>query len=77
MAAGVLRFTVSPIRHENARFGLVTIEDVTQQRVAGAAMHSFLAQAAHELRTPLTNIRLFVEDALERCEQDAPGPANA
>ncbi len=33
-------------------------------------MNSFLAKAAHELRTPLTNVRLLVEDALERCQQD-------
>ncbi len=68
--AGVLRFTISPVRHADSHFGLITIEDVTQQRVAGAAMNSFLAKAAHELRTPLTNIRLFVEDALEHCERD-------
>jgi signal transduction histidine kinase len=49
---------------------LVTIEDITQQRVAAAAMNSFLAKAAHELRTPLTNIRLFVEEALEDCEKN-------
>jgi len=66
----VLRFTVCPTRHEDAHFGLVSIEDVTQQRVAAAAMNSFLAEAAHELRTPLTNIRLYVEEALEHCERD-------
>lgn len=70
LTAGVLRFTVSPVSHEDSHFGLITIEDVTQQKVAAAAMNSFLAKAAHELRTPLTNIRLFVEDALEHCEQD-------
>ena len=53
-----LRFTIAPIRHAEAHFALMTIEDVTQQRVAVAAMNSFLARAAHELRTPLTNIRL-------------------
>ena len=71
VTGGVLKFTVLPIRHEDSHFGLITIEDVTQQRVAEAAMNSFLAKAAHELRTPLTNIRLFVEDALEHCERDA------
>lgn len=65
-----LRFTVAPIRHAEAHFALITIEDVTQQRVAVAAMNSFLARAAHELRTPLTNIRLFVEEALEHCERN-------
>lgn len=76
-SAGILRFAVSPIRHEDAQMGLITIEDITQQRVAGAAMNSFLARAAHELRTPLTNIRLFVEDALERCEHDATGTSKS
>jgi signal transduction histidine kinase len=70
MTSGVLRYTISPTGHGNTHFVLVTIEDVTQQRVAEAAMNSFLAKAAHELRTPLTNIRLFVEEALEHCERD-------
>ncbi len=71
VTAGVLRFTVVPIRPGPLHFALVTIEDITQQRVATMAMNSFLAKAAHELRTPLTNIRLFVEEALEHCERDA------
>jgi signal transduction histidine kinase len=70
VTSGVLRYTISPTGHGDKHFGLVTIEDVTQQRVAEAAMNSFLAKAAHELRTPLTNIRLFVEEALEHCERD-------
>jgi signal transduction histidine kinase len=70
VTAGVLRFTVVPIRPGPLHFALVTIEDITQQRVATTAMNSFLAKAAHELRTPLTNIRLFVEEALEHCERD-------
>jgi signal transduction histidine kinase len=70
MTTGVLRSTVCLVRHEESRFGLVAIEDVTQQKVAEAAMNSFLAKAAHELRTPLTNVRLLVEDALEHCERD-------
>jgi len=74
---GVLRFSVTPIRQEDSQVGLIIIEDITQQRVATAAMNSFLAKAAHELRTPLTNIRLFVEDALERCENDPAGTSKA
>ena len=70
MTKGVLRYTVCPVRRDDSRFGLIAIEDVTQQRVAEAAMNSFLAKAAHELRTPLTNVRLLVEDALERCQSD-------
>lgn len=70
MTKGVLKYTVCPVRRDDLRFGLIAIEDITQQRVAEAAMNSFLAKAAHELRTPLTNVRLLVEDALERCQQD-------
>jgi signal transduction histidine kinase len=73
VTSGVLRYTIAPTGRGEARFVLVTIEDVTQQRVAEAAMNSFLAKAAHELRTPLTNIRLFVEEALEHCERDPAG----
>lgn len=65
--ASALRFTTCPIRHTDAHLALVLIEDITQQKLAGAASKSFLAKAAHELRTPLTNIRLYVEDALELC----------
>lgn len=67
---GVLKYTVCPVRRDDACFGLIAIEDITQHRVAEAAMSSFLAKAAHELRTPLTNVRLLVEDALERCQSD-------
>lgn len=70
VTSGVLRYTVAPIRHAETHYALLTIDDITQQRVAAAAMKSFLAKAAHELRTPLTNIRLFVEEALEQCEKD-------
>jgi len=70
-ASGVLRFTISPTRQDDSHSALVMIEDVTQQRVADAAINSFLAKAAHELRTPLTNIRLYVEEALEHCDRDA------
>jgi len=70
-ATGLLKFTITALRHEDSQYALITMEDVTQQRVAQEAMSSFLAKAAHELRTPLTNIRLFVEEALEQCERDA------
>jgi signal transduction histidine kinase len=69
-ADSVLRFTVRPIQREGLSFAMVVIEDITQQRVAEAARNSFIAKAAHELRAPLTNIRLYVENALERCQQD-------
>jgi len=62
---GVLRFSVRPVRKEDAATALVLIEDITQQRVADASRNSFVAQATHELRTPLTNIRLYVDALLE------------
>lgn len=51
--------------------GLVmTIEDITQQRIAEASRHDFVSRATHELRTPLTNIRLYVETAQTDGEED-------
>jgi PAS domain S-box-containing protein len=69
-AAGVLRFNVRPVRRDDAAAAMITIEDITQQKVAEEARHAFVAQATHELRTPLTNIRLYVETAIEDGEQD-------
>lgn len=61
----ILRFTVRPVRQDDASAAMLVVEDVTQQRAAEDARHSFVAQAAHELRTPLTNIRLYVEQAID------------
>jgi PAS domain S-box-containing protein len=69
-AAGVLRFSVRPVRRDDSAAAMVIIEDVTQQRVADEARNAFVAQATHELRTPLTNIRLYIEQALEEGEND-------
>ncbi|MDB5301984.1 MAG: hypothetical protein JWO87_3647 [Phycisphaerales bacterium] len=68
--AGVLRFTVRPVRRDDSGTAMITIEDITQQRAAEEARHRFVAQATHELRTPLTNIRLYVETAIEDGEAD-------
>jgi PAS domain S-box-containing protein len=67
---GLLRFTVRRVRQNDSASAMLTIEDVTQQRVAEEARHAFVAQATHELRTPLTNIRLYVETALDEGAQD-------
>jgi signal transduction histidine kinase len=66
----ILRFTVRAVRREDEAAALVVVEDVTQQRAAEEARHSFVAQAAHELRTPLTNIRLYVEQAIEASDEE-------
>jgi signal transduction histidine kinase len=63
--ASYLRLHLRPLRKEDAGSALLTIEDVTQQRIADSARNAFVAQATHELRTPLTNMRLCLEDALE------------
>lgn len=67
---GILRIHVRPMRREDSGGALVTIEDVTQQRVADAARNTFVAQATHELRTPLTNMRLCLESALDDQDSD-------
>lgn len=69
-AVGVLRFHVRPVRRDDAAAAMITIEDITQQKVAEEARHAFVAQATHELRTPLTNIRLYVETAIDEGETD-------
>jgi signal transduction histidine kinase len=76
-AAGVLRFSVRPVRREDSAAAMVIIEDVTQQRVADEARNSFVAQATHELRTPLTNIRLYVETAIDEGEENPAVRAKA
>ncbi len=67
----VLRFCVRPLRREDPGAAMITIEDVTQQRVAEEARNSFITQVTHELRAPLTNIRLSAETAIEDGE-DSP-----
>ena len=62
--ASVLRFSIRAIGQGSDRAALIVIEDVTQQRIADAVQHAFVAQATHELRTPLTNMRLYVEQLL-------------
>jgi signal transduction histidine kinase len=56
---------------------MVTIEDITQQKVAERARNDFLAHAAHELRTPLTNVQLYVEKALEDYQDDPADTARS
>lgn len=67
----VLRLALRPLRRDDGVGALLTIEDITQQRVAEASRNSFVTQATHELRTPLTNMRLCVEMALEDSARDA------
>jgi signal transduction histidine kinase len=69
---GILRFSIRPVRRDDAAAALVIIEDITQQRIADDARNAFVAQVTHELRAPLTNIRLYVEQAIEGGEED-PG----
>jgi signal transduction histidine kinase len=67
---GIMRFHIRPMRRDDCGGALITIEDITQQRVADAARNTFVAQATHELRTPLTNMRLCLESALEDQDSD-------
>jgi len=62
---------------EHTDMVVMTLEDITQQRVADAARKGFLAHAAHELRTPLTNVGLYVEKAMEECRDDPTGTARS
>jgi PAS domain S-box-containing protein len=69
-AGSVFRYSLRPVRKEDAASAVVVIEDITQQRVAEEARHSFVASATHELRTPLTNMRLYIDSLLEEPDQD-------
>jgi len=63
-----LRITLKRLQESGGM--IMTLEDVTQQRVAEASRHDFVSRATHELRTPLTNIRLYVETAQTDGEDD-------
>lgn len=67
----MLRFSVRPVRQGDPAAVMMSIEDITQQRVAERSRNEFVAQVAHELRTPLTNIRLYVESLLEDSDDAA------
>ena len=67
----VLRVNVRGVRGIEGAAAMLTVEDVTQQRLADESRNAFVAQATHELRTPLTNIRLYVEQALDDGDNDA------
>jgi PAS domain S-box-containing protein len=65
----ILRIQVRPTRRGDAGGVLVTLEDITQQRLADAARNTFITQATHELRAPLTNMRLCLETAIEDLDE--------
>lgn len=67
---GVLRFSIRPVRREDSAAAMISIDDITQQKVAEESRNAFVAHATHELRTPLTNIRLYLETAMEEGEND-------
>jgi PAS domain S-box-containing protein len=75
-SVGVLRYSLRPVRKDDAAAAMVTIDDITQQRVAEESRNAFVAKATHELRTPLTNIRLYVETAIEEGETNPTMRAN-
>lgn len=66
----ILRYTVRPMRKEDASAAMIVMEDVTQQRVADESRNAFVAQATHELRTPLTNMRLYLEQLVDLGDSD-------
>jgi PAS domain S-box-containing protein len=50
---------------------LLTLRDITQQKVSEASRDAFVAHVSHELRSPLTNIRAYAETLLSDIELDA------
>ncbi|MCH9022512.1 MAG: PAS domain-containing protein [Planctomycetes bacterium] len=43
---------------------ILTIRDVTQQKISDSARNDFIAHVSHELRSPLANIRAYAETLL-------------
>ena len=43
---------------------ILTIRDVTQQKISESARNDFIAHVSHELRSPLANIRAYAETLL-------------
>jgi signal transduction histidine kinase len=73
----VLRLTARPAKRGSVGRLYVTVDDVTQQRMADEARNALIASATHELRTPLTNIRLYVEEVIDAGEDDRESRAHA
>lgn len=76
-AGTVLRFGVRAARGVPDAAVLVSVEDITQFKLAEDSRSAFVAQATHELRTPLTNIRLYIEQLVDEGEEDAALRARA
>ncbi|CAN5639100.1 ATP-binding protein [soil metagenome] len=68
-----LQVTACPIRHADARSGLVIVaSDATETVRYEELRKEFVANVSHELRTPLTAIKGFAE-TLREFGQDDPG----
>ena len=66
----VLRLSARPVKRGGGGRLYVTVEDVTQQRMADEARNALIASATHELRTPLTNVRLYIEELIDAGVED-------
>lgn len=67
---GVMEARAARVTVDGSVRVLVTLLDVTAQRIASEAQSAFIDQVAHEMRTPLTNILLYVEEAIEQGAND-------
>jgi len=56
---------------------LLTLRDITQQRIGEASRDAFIAHVSHELRSPLTNIRAYAETLMSDLILDAAGQKEA
>ncbi|MCC6286151.1 MAG: hypothetical protein IT439_12770 [Phycisphaerales bacterium] len=72
-----VRFSARAVGRGREADVLVLVDDVTSQKAAEGARHTFVSHAAHELRTPLTNVRLYVEQLQELGEADGAARAQA
>jgi signal transduction histidine kinase len=56
---------------------VVTIRDITQQKISEASRDDFIAHVSHELRSPLANIRAYAETLLSDMLLDASSQKEA
>lgn len=68
----MLRVSFSPLMDEGGKSigSLITMRDVTQQKMAERATEEFVLHVSHELKQPLSSIRLYVESLMDQDVED-------
>jgi len=69
---GVIKLSFSPLLDPDGQAigSLITIRDITQQKLADKTTGEFVSSVTHELRTPLTSIKSYVEMLMDQEVED-------